>query len=103
MIVKLLTEHHLEFLSLKGGCRGSSESILVKMPHCGKSRGMAQIMYDSVRTTKSCHRVKYGIFHANYKLRISIINESISFSSILAIIFIIQLQTLMGLYPLVPN
>ena len=24
MIVKLLTERHLEFLSLKGGCRGSS-------------------------------------------------------------------------------
>ena len=24
MIVKLLTEHHLEFLSLIGGCRGSS-------------------------------------------------------------------------------
>ena len=31
MIVKLLTEHHLEFLSLKGCCRGSSESTLVKM------------------------------------------------------------------------
>ena len=31
MIVKLLTEHHLEFLSLKGGCRGSYESTLVKM------------------------------------------------------------------------
>ena len=31
MIVKLLTEHHLEFLSLKGGCRGSSESTLVKI------------------------------------------------------------------------
>ena len=30
MIVKLLTEHHLEFLSLKGGCGGSSESTLVK-------------------------------------------------------------------------
>ena len=30
MIVKLLTENHLEFLSLKGGCRGSSESALVK-------------------------------------------------------------------------
>ena len=29
MIVKLLTEHHLEFLSLKGGCTGSSESTLV--------------------------------------------------------------------------
>ena len=26
MIVKLLTEHHLEFLSLKGGCSGLSES-----------------------------------------------------------------------------
>ena len=34
MIVKLLTEHHLEFLSLKGGCRGSSESTLVKMSNC---------------------------------------------------------------------
>ena len=31
MSVKLLTEHHLEFLSLKRGCRGSSESTLVKM------------------------------------------------------------------------
>ena len=34
MSVKLLTEHHLEFLSLKGGCTGLSESTLVKMPHC---------------------------------------------------------------------
>ena len=33
MTVKLLTEHHLEFLSLKGGCKGLSESIHVKMPH----------------------------------------------------------------------
>ena len=31
MIVKLLTEHHLEFISLKGGYRGSSASTLVKM------------------------------------------------------------------------
>ena len=30
MSVKLLAEHHLEFLSLKGGCTGSSESTLVK-------------------------------------------------------------------------
>ena len=34
MRVKLLTEHHLEFLGLKGGCIGSSESTRVKMPHC---------------------------------------------------------------------
>ena len=44
MIVKLLTEHHLEFLNLKGGCRGSSESTLVKMPHCWKSHALAQIL-----------------------------------------------------------
>ena len=37
MGVKLLTEHHLECLSLKGGCTGSSESTLVKIPHCWKS------------------------------------------------------------------
>ena len=43
MIVKLLTEHHLEFLSLKGGCRGSSESTYVKMPHCWKSHALAHI------------------------------------------------------------
>ena len=42
MIVKLLTEHHLEFLSLTGGCIGWSESTLVKMPHCWKSHVMAQ-------------------------------------------------------------
>ena len=35
--VKLLTEHHLKFLSLKGGCTGSSEATLVKMPHFRKS------------------------------------------------------------------
>ena len=44
MNVKLLTEHHLEFLSLKGGCTGSSESTLVKMPHCWKSHAAAQIL-----------------------------------------------------------
>ena len=30
MIVKLLNEHHLEFLCLKGGCRGLFESTLAK-------------------------------------------------------------------------
>ena len=42
MIVKLLTEHHLEFLSLIGGCRGSSEVRLVKMSNCWKSHAQAQ-------------------------------------------------------------
>ena len=42
MTVKLLNEHHLEFLSLKGGCTGSSESTLVKMLHCWKLCVMAE-------------------------------------------------------------
>ena len=42
MIVKLLTEHHLQFLNLKGGGRGSSESSHVKMPHCWKSHALAR-------------------------------------------------------------
>ena len=44
MIVKLLAEQHLEFLSLKGGCRGSSESTHVKMPHCWKSHALAYMV-----------------------------------------------------------
>ena len=44
MIVKLLTEHHLEFLSFKGGCTGSSESTHVKMLHCWKSHATALII-----------------------------------------------------------
>ena len=44
MIVKLLTEHHLECLSLKGGCTGWSGSTLVKMSNCWKSRAAAQFI-----------------------------------------------------------
>ena len=44
MSVKLLTKYHLEFLSLKGGCRGSSESTHVKMSNCWKSHSMAQMI-----------------------------------------------------------
>ena len=47
MSVKLLTEHNLEFLSLKGDCTGLSESTLVKIPHCWKSHVTAHIQpYD---------------------------------------------------------
>ena len=49
MIVKLLTEHHLEFLSLKGGCRGSSESTHVKIPHCWKSHATAHYRMCSIK------------------------------------------------------
>ena len=36
-------QQHLEFLSIKGGCRVSSESTHVKMPHCWKSHALAPI------------------------------------------------------------
>ena len=45
MIVKILTEQHLEFLSLKGGCTCSSESTLVKMSNCWKSDAAAHNIY----------------------------------------------------------
>ena len=43
MNIKLLTEHHLEFLCLTGGYTGSYESTFVKMPHCWKSHVVAHI------------------------------------------------------------
>ena len=45
MIVKLLTDHNSEFLGLKEGYRGSSESTHVKMLHCWKSHALAHIKY----------------------------------------------------------
>ena len=59
MIVKLLTERHLEFLSLKGGCTGSSESTLVKMSNCWKSRALAQLLFYYTIMTKG---MKHGFF-----------------------------------------
>ena len=43
MTAKLLTKHHLEFISLKVGCSDSYESTLVKMTHRWKSRGIAHM------------------------------------------------------------
>ena len=56
MIVKLLTEHLLKFLSLKGGCRGSSESTHVKMPHCWKSHAVAHLSRDLLLLPFSFYR-----------------------------------------------
>ena len=47
MSVKLQTEHDLEFLSLQGGCTGSPESTLVKIPHCWKSHVAAHMGLDA--------------------------------------------------------
>ena len=57
MIVKLLTEHHLELLSLKGGCRGWSESTLVKMSNCWNSHVTAHII--SINIGKATYNLVY--------------------------------------------
>ena len=56
MIVKLQAEHHLDFVSLKGGCRGSSESTLVKMSICWKSHATAHLSFNFDQV--------YSILHA---------------------------------------
>ena len=48
LTVKLLSEQHLEFLNLKGGITGSSESTLVKVPHCWKSHVPAHFICNSL-------------------------------------------------------
>ena len=63
MNIKLLTEHNLEFLSLIGGCTGSSKSTLVKMPHCWKSHVAAHL----VATAQSI----YNTSHYNTALDIA--------------------------------
>ena len=50
MSVTLLPEHHLEFLSLKGGYTGLSESTLVKMQLCWKSHATANLLILSARS-----------------------------------------------------
>ena len=55
MTVKLLTENHLEFLSLKGGWTGSFESTHVKMPHCWKSHAAAHVQYLTVSKNYSAN------------------------------------------------
>ena len=66
--VKLQTEQLLEFLSLKGGCRGSSESIHVKMPHCWKSHVTAQLYLRSLLVeTKS----------ARFEVEMSLVRNSL--------------------------
>ena len=75
MIVKLLIKHHLEFLSLKGGCRGSSESTHVKMPHCWKSHAAAQLMYVS----------SFRNYHATAKSTILLLNNRNFYNSVIII------------------
>ena len=56
MTGKLPTEEHLEFLSLKGGCTGSSESIYIKMPHYWKSHVTAHLSFANQHAKIFCKK-----------------------------------------------
>ena len=68
LTVKLLTEHHLVFLSLKGGFTDSPESTLVKMPHCRKSHVTAQIVFYPIFKILKCLRFN-GKIHFTIHVR----------------------------------
>ena len=55
MIVKLLTEHHLEFLSLTGGCRGSSENVKLLEISCHGSNTVARNEPETLLSCIECN------------------------------------------------
>ena len=61
MIIKLLTEHDLKFLNLKRCCTGSSESTLVKMPHCWKSHVTALCIFLQLTVTRAICGMAQGV------------------------------------------
>ena len=56
MSAKLLTKQHLEFLSLRESCTGSSEFTLVKMPHCWESHVAALLFPEVGKRSCYCER-----------------------------------------------
>ena len=74
--VKLLTEHHLEFLSLTGGCAGSSESTHVKMPHCWKSHVVANLCVSAVAVIVILCSYKWNAFFMWMKTVLTLISLS---------------------------
>ena len=62
MIVKLLTEQHLELLSLIGGCRGSSESTHFKI-----SNLMPRLNWYKSYVLFHCHNIDHS--NNNNRLR----------------------------------
>ena len=96
MSVKLLTEHRLEFVSLKGGCTaGSSETTLVKMPHCVAAQFMIYWLranaYDTLGTFISQRKGKNSDKY--HKSSFSCRQFAVSCSSSLKFFFFYFMQT----------
>ena len=72
MNVRLLTDYNLVFLSLTGGCTGSSESTFVKMQHCWKSHVVAHMClfskrgYCKLSTTSNPPALQIAVAHDVY-------------------------------------
>ena len=64
MIIKSMTEHHLEFLSINRGCTTSSESIHVKIPHSWKSHVMSHLELASILEIYCNVFVNYLFFYS---------------------------------------
>ena len=76
MIVKLLIEHHLEFLSLKEGCRGSSESTLVHIVKMSNYISSWIGLFSDISQVQPCS-CWYKMVQGVINLRISLILDSI--------------------------
>ena len=71
MIINLLTEHHFEFLSLKGGCRGLPESTCqnVKLLEisCGGSKyNIYLVKYRAVLLQRLTYLVNANWVYCSY-------------------------------------
>ena len=87
MSVKLLTERHLEVLNLKGGCTGSSEPALVKMPQCWKSHVAAHLVIISSRRVKHTDQTAPAICCGFYTLLVEVSCEGLSVQIVEAITY----------------
>ena len=63
MSVQLLTKHILEFLSLKGGCTGSSESTVVKNTTLSEITCHGSCIFIFANRADSGEMLHYEAFH----------------------------------------
>ena len=78
MTLKLLTEHDLDCLSLKGDCTGSPGSTLVNMPHCWKSHVAADDTVDVTNTSAAvtCTRSCGKVYQSQVRCRLLCVSSS---------------------------
>ena len=75
MSIKLLTEHNLKSLSLTGGCTGSSESTLVKMPHCWKPHVTAHIASKKLARDRGLLVLQYSMVNITFTQRVLVLGN----------------------------